>query len=110
MPELTREQVIDNFLRHIKGITKYWATIDLKENDNIEYRCEGVAFSILTMLDGCSGDMPGFIVAPYPHEEDKEYTIKSDGENAEWYPQNHESEVNCDIAGGLHELFHQTKL
>lgn len=107
MPELTHDQVRDKFLKHIKGIVHYWANTPLKENDTIQYRCEGVAFSILSMLDGCSNGMPSFIVAPCPHPEDKQFHIDEDGDNAKWFPENHESDVNCDISGGLHELFHQ---
>lgn len=47
--------------------------------------------------------LPGFIVAPFPHEEDKDYMI-SQGED--YFPSNDAEKINGDIAGGLHELFY----
>lgn len=102
--EYTKDQVTENFLQNIKGLCRYWNRI---EDQNTIEKLEGLAFSILSCIDGCSGAMPGFILAPLPHEDDKQFHI--DEEDEFYYPQNHESKVNCDIAGGLHELFYKIK-
>lgn len=99
MREKTVEEVRCEFVDKVGDLVDYWS---YQEGMSDKDKVEGVAFSILTMLDGCSLDMPGFIVAPLPHEDDKEYDIEN-GEN--YYPQNHNSNVKCDIAGVLHYTF-----
>jgi len=94
--ELTREEVRDNFLEHVRKIVEYWGKLDAPVVD----RLGGVAFSMLAAFDGCS-ELPAFILAPRPHPEDKEYNI---GEGDNYYPENNK-EVNCDISGELHENF-----
>lgn len=98
--EKTVDEIRQEFLEHIGVIIHYWETLP---DTTVHERLSGLVFSILSTLDGCSGGMPGFIVAPSPHPDDKEYNI-AEGEN--YYPQNHESDVKGDIAGGLHELLH----
>lgn len=98
--EYTKEQVTENFLQNIKGLCRYWSR---QENQTDIEKLEGLAFSILVSIDGGSASLPGFILAPLPHEYDKQFHI--DEEDDFYYPENHESKVNCDIAGGLHELF-----
>jgi len=97
--EYTEEEVRSQFLDHIRVMADYW------ENNvgqkTIKERLEGLAFSILVAIDGGTS-LPSFILAPRPHEDDKEYCIE---EEENYYPQNHESNVNCDIAGCLHEQF-----
>jgi hypothetical protein len=108
--EYTVEEVRKQFLEHIWHLTDYWNKAE-RAGDQKD-RLEGLAFSILSTLDGSSVAIPGFIVAPdapkfilapIAHETDKEYN-KEQGEN--WYPENHNSNVKCDIGGTLHELFH----
>jgi hypothetical protein len=97
--ELTEEECRDKFLSKIAVIVKVW------EKDSMTpaplARMEGLVHSILALIDGCSGGVPGFILAPCPHEDDKQYSIDEGHEH--YWPQNHKSEVNCDISGGLHE-------
>jgi len=101
--EYTEEEVRNKFLEYIAFLIKYWDEIDSVRTQ--KERMKGLAFSILSMLDGCSGELPGFIVAPLPHPEDKEFRIREMEEN--YYPENHEIEddIKCDIGGGLHEHF-----
>ena len=99
MREKTVEEVRYEFVDRVGNLVDYWSS---QEGMSDKDKVEGVAFSILTMLDGCSGSIPGFIVAPLPHEGDTEYNMKN-GEN--YYPQNHNSNVKCDIAGVLHDTF-----
>jgi hypothetical protein len=99
--EKTTEEVRTEFLQHIRGAVNYWA--NLKGEHTIEDRCEGVAFSILVAIDGCSSGLPAFILAPIPHESDKQFSIDN---NENYFPENHESNVKCDI-GTLGELHHK---
>jgi len=100
--EYTTDEVREKVLDHIRTMSKYWSRV---ENQTVEEKLDGLAFSILTMLDGCT-DLPGFIVAPYPHETDKDSRIEN---NKKYFPENHDSIVRCDISGFLHELFHKNK-
>lgn len=102
--EYTTEEVRDKFLSHVSRMVDYW----LRESRTpaTEEKMEGLAFSILTALDGCSADLPGFIVAPSPHADDKEY-LRESGKN--WYPENTADAITCDIGGGLHEHWHRVR-
>ncbi len=66
-------------------MVEYWAALDMPEMA----RLEGLAFSILVALDGEAAAIPAFIVAPYPHPDDKHYHVEN-GEN--YYPENHDPE------------------
>jgi hypothetical protein len=103
--EYTTEEVREKFLRHVNSLVEYWAREDLDSPYVMKDRLGGLAFSIMSALDGCSMNLPGFIVAPCPHEDDKEYAINN---NEDYYPQFPlGDEKICDIAGGLHELLHK---
>lgn len=97
--EYTMEEVREMFLERIWDYIYYWDKI---EKETCREKLEGLAFGILVILDGGTR-LPGFIVAPCPHPDDKEYS-EDIGEN--WFPQNQKPNVACDIAGSLHELFH----
>jgi hypothetical protein len=99
--EYTTEEVREMLLRHIWGLIHYWEH-DSRTAD-LHGKMTGLAFSILSTLDGSSVEIPSFLVAPSPHPDDREYH-KENGEN--WFPENHENEINCDIGGVLHEWFH----
>ncbi len=98
--ELTVEEVRNKFLKHCRLLVDYW---DKVEDRTTKEKISGAIFSVLAMLDGSNIDLPGFIVAPRPHENDKKF-CKKEGEN--WYPENHKSNIKCDIGGSLHEMFH----
>jgi hypothetical protein len=101
---MSREKVSDEIaaelIENIRELISFWEST---ENSSLE-KLNGLAFSILVALDGCSDNIPSFIIAPSPHPEDKQYNIER-GNN--YYPENHELEdyVNGDIGGSLHELF-----
>lgn len=98
--EFTENEVRERFLKKVWSTIDYWSSVE-----GISYRekMEGLAFSMLVILDGGSSmDMPGFVVSPHPHPDDKEFS-RGEGEN--WYPQISKGEA-CDIAGSLHEQFH----
>lgn len=99
--EKTTEEVREEFLDHVRYLVSYWDRI---EKETTKEKLSGLAFSILSALDGCSAGLPSFIVAPCPHPEDKQYHIDND---EDYYPENHDVDVKCDIAGCLHELFYK---
>lgn len=88
-----REQVLD----HLADMLHYWETLPDK---TLHERMDGLVFSVLTMLDGCTMTVPGFKVIPCPHPDDKEYH-QANGE--QWYPD------DVDIGGGLHEYWSQSR-
>lgn len=92
--EMTEDEVRDVFLNHIRDLITYWH--DEARAADCRAKMEGLAFSILVMLDGGAGLIPGFKVIANPHEDDKEFH-RSQGEN--WYP------TDLDIGGALHEHF-----
>lgn len=96
----TEEEIRDQFLRHVRTLSRYWAGLDgsnVEEDRSTEDRLDGLAFSILAAIDGSSTWLPGFKLIPNPHPDDKAYHKERD-EN--YYPD------DVDIAGGLHELWH----
>ena len=97
--EYTNEEIQQNFIAEIKKYVNYWAT---QPQLSVQEQCDGVAFSILNILDGTS-ELPGFIVAPCPHESDKNYHIKN---NDNYYPEF--EDTNQDISGNLHELYYRS--
>ncbi len=101
--EKTEDEIRTEFLNYIRGLVTYWDKVDERSSKE---KLEGLAFSILAMLDGVSGGICGFVVAPATHKDDKQYHIDN-GED--YYPQNHENDVKCDISGVLHDLFHEKK-
>ncbi|MNU27288.1 hypothetical protein D3C71_156740 [compost metagenome] len=81
----TSDELRDKFLHEVRTIAAYWA--GLPDHDRatgkamtVRDRCDGVAFSILALLDGTTLDIPGIDLVFQPDEEDKEYYIQN-GEN-----------------------------
>lgn len=115
--QMTMEECRDALVKHALHLAKHWAAGDVPK-DIVEeypekfkteearrlYACEGVVFSLLVTLDGEDGSLPGWIVAPNPAEEDKEYH-QEEGEN--WWP--HPEWDMVDVAGGLHDQLHRFK-
>ncbi len=105
---LTREEVRDLFMEQAVAMMRYWQETDLQRDfatkqDEINQRCHGLLFSILNILDGNSGFMPGFLVVASPHESDEPYH-RDEGRN--WFPPVPEGveEKVVDIGGALHEV------
>jgi hypothetical protein len=96
----TEEEVRDLLLKQIRAMVRYWANLpDVDKATGrritIHDRCDGVAFSILNILDGGSMGLPAFDLTAAPHEEDKQFFIEN-GEN--WF----EETVISDM---LHEYY-----
>jgi len=95
--EKTVEQIRDEFLSHVEHLVDYWC--DTKENKR--EAMEGLAFSIMSALDGSSMALPAFIVAPLTNKDDMLYHITN---GTDYYPYNDDNKVDGDIGGSLHEL------
>ena len=103
--EMTANEVRDAFMGHVRSLIDYWSDLPddaCKDRDPKSWRVSGVVHSVLALLDGASV-LPGFIVAPSPHPDDRQFHI-DEGEN--WYPENRHADVKADIAGGVHELLY----
>lgn len=93
---ITEEEAREEFLDAVRETAHFWANLPDKTP---EEKCNGVAFSILVILDGCHGSLPAYDLLLSPHEDDKEYNI-AQGEN--WYEPG--MMINdCH----LHEMFHK---
>jgi hypothetical protein len=99
--QYTKKEIREMFLQNARDIAKGWA--ESEGNTNLE-RTEGAIFSLLATIDGDSGNLPGFILAPISDKGDKKY-LKKQGEN--YFPLNRkiEKQIKCDIAGALHDSF-----
>ena len=97
--EFTTNEVQEQFMNHVRMLIEYW---DKSDKETTKEKIEGFAFSLLATIDGCGVDLPPFILAPEPHEDDKQYHINN-GNN--YYAEN--NNANCDIAGNLHELLYK---
>jgi hypothetical protein len=91
----TVEECRKMLLDHARVLVKYWDNESraITSKDKLE----GLAFSMLTMLDGEGVIIPQMKIIPNPHPEDKQYH-KDNGEN--WWP------TNIDLGGILHEEFY----
>lgn len=95
---LTEQEVRELFLIQVRTMVRYWAgehpLSNVPENYTAIERCDGVAFSILAIIDGCDLNLPAFSLTPLPAESDADY-YRAHGEN--WYPD------DIDIGGALHD-------
>ena len=100
--ELTWEEVRERFLDRVRGEVDYWKTYG---NGDIEKSLNGLALSILMMIDGEDSELPAFILSPDPRKDDRAYNA-SEGKN--WFPtEPHRRKMEYDIAGELHEKFYK---
>lgn len=96
--EYTKEEVRNMVLTRMKHLAQYWATS--QNAGTVKDRCEGVAFSILTMIDGCASGMPAFDLVARPHKDDKAFQI-AEGEN--WMPDGMVINDDCQ----MHDMFYE---
>ncbi len=103
--QMTDNECRDALLKHIWDLTQYWGSTNeavIAQPKTTKERLEGLAFSILSVLDGCAMPVPGFVVAPSPHKDDKEYRRNK---CEDWWPDSTGLEPH-DIGGSLHEHYH----
>lgn len=100
--EYTEKEVRAKFLKHIWGLIAYWEREHRAPTS--QEKLEGLAHSIMSMLDGNNGGIPAFIVAPLPDKGDKEWSLAHKENYFPYNPRNADgspTNVNCDIAGSL---------
>jgi len=73
----TKAEVLEEFIDKISSTVDYWS----RQPGNKRDAAEGVAFSIMSLLDGCT-ELPAFDLYPSPCPEDKEDNIS---EGMDWY-------------------------
>lgn len=93
----TVDEVRQNILSHVRAMVKYWATQPLGKNTT--ERLDGLAFSLLVMIDGCS-ELPAMDLVMRPHPDNERFK-REEGEN--WY-QNGQV-INGDVH--LHDLWYK---
>lgn len=98
--ELKEEEIRELFLDHVRNLVEYWGN---GLDDNAKDKLSGLAFSILTAIDGCAGDLPGFILTPVCSKEDVKFYKEH---NMDYFPISPDN-IKCDIAGGLHDNFYK---
>jgi len=100
----TAEEVRDQLIEHIWSHIRYWGSHDGSNvnPDRPKDDClEGLAHSILVMLDGCAADMPAFKLVVDPHPDDKEFRR---GEGEDWF------EPGTELEFMLHEHLYRDDL
>lgn len=80
----TAEEIRDMFMSMVRDAARYWANLPDADKATgkpltIAGRCEGVAFSILSIIDG-SSMLPAFDLVAVPHVNDKRDAIEQ-GDN-----------------------------
>ena len=63
----TSQEVREKFLHSVWEAVRYWASVEDKDPAD---KLEGLAFSLLSMLDGCQPALPPFELVPMPHADD----------------------------------------
>jgi hypothetical protein len=113
--EYTNEEARNLFLDCIESCIQYWEKVEIDEDtkkyllknniSELRWKMEGVAFSILVIIDGGAGNFPGScLLIPFCSDEDKK-EFKKMGEK--YFPISDklvDMVEKYDIGGGLHEL------
>lgn len=91
----TPEEVANMIVEGAVNTAHYWSTSP--GCGTMEERVSGCAFSILSMLDGSTMNLPGMDLMPTPHPDDKQYDI----DNGENY-----FEAGTVVSTSLHDMYH----
>lgn len=99
--QYTREEMQRMFLDSIEDAVRYWACSKPTKDLPVEEKLDGLAFSILCMLDGVNCGLPAFEVYSAPHPTDKAF-CQEEGSN--WWP---DEKDGVNLHGGcmLHDLW-----
>ena len=95
--ELTKEEMVNELLGHVQSCVDYWEGLEGKSSKE---KLEGLAFSLLVMIDGGAQVGP-FNLTPVISDDDIEY-LKA--HNTNWPPR-----VAINEEHELHGLFAQKK-
>lgn len=104
--EYTVEEMQEMFIKKIWEYIHYWQGDKIL---NPAEKLEGLAFSILNLIDG-SYSLPSFLLIPVPHQEDKKESI--DNEENYWIDQSDKLGDIKSINGNqlLHEIFFKYRI
>lgn len=94
--ELTEEEARKIFITNVKDQVDYWT----KRASGKREALEGLAATILGLIDRGSSDLPGFLLMPVSTEDERKLQIER---NQNWMPE------NCDIAGSLKDDYIKLK-
>ena len=94
----TVEEVQHKFISHVHNTVEYW--LNNSRAETAKEKLEGLAFSVLSAIDGSAAALPSFALIPAPHPDDMSYHAEN-GDN--YYPP-FRGNIN-DISGSLHELY-----
>lgn len=100
----TAEEAREKFLEAVRAAVHFWVHAKLNpdpERSEIQHRCDGVAFSILNVIDGTTGGMPCLDLVLRPHEDDKAYC---EGEGENWFE---DGQVINDDDDYLHDHYYK---
>ena len=95
MRAYTKEEVRELFLAIIQDNARYWAELP---GLTPQERCDGLAFSILTLLDGSRVGFPAVDLVLSSHQDDENDAMEN---GANWFKQG--MVINDDCM--LHELW-----
>jgi len=70
---MTAEEARQIFLSNVRASVRYWA--EHPKERTVQQRCNGLAFSILSMFDGSSANLPEMDIVLRPMPEEKQYWI-----------------------------------
>ena len=96
---ITKSEAKALFLQHLRDVAQYWDSQKMTSTEKLD----GLAFSVLTLLDGSTMVLPAMDLVLRPHPEDKEYRQTRD-EN--WFENG--MAINDDAM--LHEEWYGIKL
>ncbi len=94
----TAEETRAHFLDNVKNLACYWASLP---NKSPQERCDGVAFSLLCLLDGVHMGFPAVDLLMSPHPDDQKF---HEEEDSDWYEMG--QKINDCM---LHEMYHKAK-
>jgi hypothetical protein len=94
--KLTPAECRNRILDQIGSMVSYWEKEPVSSRDKLS----GLAFSIVSMIDGVVGTVPPLDLIPRPHPGD-ETILADEGEN--WFPSG--TVINGDVC--LHETIHE---
>lgn len=96
----------ERFLGKVWTMIDYWETVD-PEQKSLRERLSGLAFSILSTIDGAAVDHPAMHLIPMSTEEDNEFRRRVCERP---YRSTEEFDFqDYDIAGSLHDIFHEVE-
>jgi hypothetical protein len=94
---ITADEAREKFLELVRAYVEYWA--NESRTPDTRQKLDGLAFSILNILDGTTVGFPACDVVLRPHADDEEF-LRGEGNN--WY-------VNGQVINAvlLHEMFYK---